>query len=278
VSRPSGGSDEGELVIPLDRLPPGFAERVTDPPATAPAPQPAATTVLLRDSDTGPELLLLRRLRSAGFVPGAYVFPGGRVDAGDAAPELIATLGETPRGPDAAFWLAALRELFEETGVLLARERPDAPRLTGPMAELHGWRDALLQGTATLLDVLRAADAVPDLSRMVYCSHWITPVAEPKRYDTRFFLAELPAGAHVTIDERESSDAVWLTPHEALDRFRQGRLPMVFPTIKTIQHIAPYASVEDALSAFRAADVPPILPRLVRTGEGIRIVLPEGQQ
>jgi recombination protein RecT len=281
------------MVIPLDRLPPGFAERVDDPPADAAPPRPAATAVLLRDGDDGPELLLLKRLRSAGFVPGAYVFPGGRVDDEDAADDLVALLGDVPRGPPAPYWLAAIREVFEETGVLLAvqpdgsgvhagreaaredaaRDRTAGDRATGD-ERLASWRMALLDGEASLLDVMRALHVVPDITRMVYCSHWITPVAEPKRYDTRFFLAALPEGAEATIDEREMSEAAWITPADALERFRTGTLPMVFPTVKTIQRLASYGSVDAMLDDFRARDVPPILPRLVRTADGVGIVLP----
>jgi 8-oxo-dGTP pyrophosphatase MutT (NUDIX family) len=262
------------MVIPLDRLPAGFAERVDHPPRDAPAPKPAATAVLLRDGAAGLEVLLLKRLRSAGFVPGAFVFPGGRVDREDAAHDLVAMLGPLARGPDAPFWLAAIRETFEETGVLLARSEAGAGAAdVAPVSALKRWRDALLDGSAGLLDALLDLELLPDAAAMVYCSHWITPAAEPKRYDTRFFLAALPHGAHATIDEREMADSVWITPAAALDRFRSGTLPMVFPTVKTVQRLADYGSVEDALDAFRAADVPPILPRLVRTREGVGIVM-----
>ena len=262
------------MVIPADRLPPGFAERVADPPAHATPVKPAATAVLLRDGDGGPELLLLRRLRSAGFVPGAWVFPGGRVDDADGLPDLVAMLGPTPRGPGAAFWLATIREVFEETGLLLARPAGDAG--DGADADrLRRWREALLVDEATLLDAFEDLGLVPDIRRMVYCSHWITPVAEPKRYDTRFFLAAVPADAVARIDGREMSDAVWLTPAGALDRFRRGALPMVFPTVKTIQMLEPYACVDAMLDAFRGVDVPAILPRLVRTPDGVGIVMPD---
>lgn len=264
------------MVIPLDRLPPGFAERVEDPPTDAAPTRPAATAVLVRESDAGPELLLLKRLRSAGFVPGAWVFPGGRVDEADAVPDLLALVEDVPRGPDAPFWLAAIREVFEETGVLLARTAGGGPLPhTDAEAELRHWRNALLDGAATLLDVMRGLDAVPDVGSMVYCSHWITPVAEPRRYDTRFFLAEQPPEAAASVDPREMSDALWLTPHDALEAFQAGRLPMVFPTVKTIQRLAEYNTVPAMLGAFQAGDVPPTLPRLVRTREGVGIVLPD---
>jgi hypothetical protein len=121
---------------------------------------------------------------------------------------------------------------------------------------------------------MRAERLRPDISRMVYCSHWITPVAEPKRYDTRFFLAELPAGCAATIDEREMSDARWLTADTALAEFQRGALPMVFPTVKTIQMLQPYESVDQMLAVFRGADIPAVLPRLVRTKDGVGIVVP----
>ena len=267
-------SEEPEMVIPLDRLPPGFAARVDDPPEDAAFPHPAATVVLVRDGGAAPEILLLKRHRASGFVPGAYVFPGGRVDEADGADSLIALLEEAPGTPHASYWLASVREAFEETGVLLARTfdgdaLPDATI----SADVAKWRAQLLEHDAGLQDALAALNARPDLSRMVYCAHWITPTAEPRRYDTRFFLAELPHGAQVTIDEREMSDMVWVTAADALDRFRKGTLPMVFPTVKTIQRLASYVSVNEMIEAFRSAQVPAILPRLVTTDEGVGIVL-----
>jgi 8-oxo-dGTP pyrophosphatase MutT (NUDIX family) len=268
-------SEEPEMVIPLHRLPPGFAERIEDPPVHAAAPRPAATAVLVRDGSHAPEMLLLKRHRTAGFVPGAYVFPGGRVDAEDGDAALLEMLGTVPRGAEPAFWLAVVREVFEETGVLLARSPEGAACRDASVDDtLARWREALLTNDATLLDVLRNERLLPDISRMVYCSHWVTPLAEPKRYDTRFFLAELPSGCAATIDEREMSDALWLTADDALAGFQRGELPMVFPTVKTIQMLQPFASVEQMLAAFRGADVPVILPRLVRTEDGVGIVVP----
>ena len=267
------------MVIPLHRLPPGFAEQLDRQAGDVAEPKPAATAVLVRDGEHAPELLLLKRLRSAGFVPGAFVFPGGRVDAEDDAPEVVEMLGRVPRGAEARFWLAVIRELFEETGVLLARA-PDGRVRRAAEADpsLAGWRAALLDGEATLLDLFRAEGLRPDISRMVYCSHWITPVAEPRRYDTRFFLAELPDGCAASIDEREMSESIWLTASDALERFSRGELPMVFPTVKTIQMLQPFQSVEAMLAAFRDADVPAVLPRLVRTDDGVGIVVPPADE
>ncbi len=262
--------------IPEDRLPSGFAERIEHPPSQPAAPRAAATVVLLRDGAAGPELLLLRRHRASGFVPGAFVFPGGRVDEADADPRLLGRAdGLDGRGePDAAYWMAAVREAFEEAGVLLARDPTGrAVRDAGRDARLAEWREALLGERAALHDLLDALGLRLALDDVVYCAHWITPVAEPRRYDTRFFLARLPVGCDVCIDSREMTDSAWLSPAEALARFRAGRLPMVFPTVATIEALAPYGSVADALAAFHGRPVSPVMPRLVRTDGGIGIVV-----
>lgn len=328
------------FVIPSDRLPPGFAERIDNPPAEPSEPVPAATTVLLRDGADGPEALLLRRHHTSGFVPGAYVFPGGRVDKEDGDPRLLERIdlaGATPelssvpadlldggselrqavarssgadryvsrstagdvsdadvgvsaaaenasesavdlQNPDAdpppGSRLAALRELFEETGVLLARDaRGRAAPDASTDARLASWRDALMEGRATLLDVAFALDLWLATGDLVYCAHWVTPVAERRRYDTRFFLAALPPGAEVRTDAREMTDALWLAPSAALERFRAGRLPMVFPTVRTLQALEGFPSVDAVLRAYRRRTVAAVLPRLVRTPRGVGIVV-----
>ena len=255
-------------LIPYDRLPPGFGERMEQTPAEPAAASPAATVILLRDGGQGPEVLLLKRHRSSGFVPGAYVFPGGRVDAADAAPELASYVANLPADPDPPlpFWTAAVREVFEETGVLLAEADGDGD------ARAH-LREQLLADDATIHDVLVSLRARLDLEKLVYCAHWITPLAEPRRFDTRFFAARLPEGAEVIPDPREMDDARWLTPADALQAFQSGSLPMVFPTVKTIERLCGFGSVEHILAVLRGEDVIPLLPRLVRTAEGVGITV-----
>lgn len=257
------------FIIPKERLPPGFAESIERPAAKPIEPKPAATAVLMRDGASGPEVLLLRRHRSSGFVPGAYVFPGGRVDAADHEVEWKGLAD-----PPAEYWIAAVREVFEETGVLLARTH--AGGFCGDASsdrELEACREQLMQEQTTLGQVLEQRGLQLDASALAYIAHWITPVPEPRRYDTRFFLARLPAGTVIRADAREMTDAVWLTPVDALGRFEAGRLPMVFPTVKTLQLLQVYGSVEEALATFRAQTITPILPRLVRTPEGVGIVI-----
>lgn len=261
-------------MIPADRLPAGFAENLDKPGQPAEA-KPAATVVLIRDGSNGMEVLLLKRHRSSGFVPGAYVFPGGRTDEADADEDLVQ---HTSNIPDIDlplhFWFAAVREVFEESGVLLARDaNGDWASDTTSDAAMEQQRLALMDGQATLLDVLRSGDYTVDLSGVVYFSHWITPVAEPRRYDTRFFVAVVPHERVVRPDPREMTDAQWLTPVEALRRFAEGRLPMVFPTVKTLQQLSDYPTTDQAIEALRRMPVDPILPRLVRTESGVGIVI-----
>ncbi|MEX0979753.1 MAG: hypothetical protein WDZ89_01590 [Gemmatimonadota bacterium] len=285
-------------VIPFEKLPSGFGDLVDAPPEEPAVPRPAATILLMRDGPPGLEVLLLRRSRSSGFVPGAYVFPGGRVDASDADAALFGRvdgvdeaaaaerLGSSATGVDPlAYYVAVVREAFEETGLLLARGEGAAPARgeAGPLGWTQGGagdavalraRDDLLEERASFAEVLErlacrvAGDAVE------YIAHWITPVAEPRRYDTRFFAATVAPDRDVSLDPREMIEALWLPPARALDLNREGALPMVFPTLRTLEAFRDFRSPDEALASFRGRPVQPTLPRLVRTSTGIGIELP----
>lgn len=262
------------MFIPEERLPPGFMETIGRGGAGA-VPRPAATVAIMRDAVAGPEVLLLRRNRSSGFVPGAYVFAGGRVDTADAAP-LPWSGAAMPVEPPAEYWAAAVRELFEETGVLLARDAGGSFAADASDPGLAVWRNTLLEDGATLADMLDTLGLTLAGDRVVHFAHWITPVAEPRRYDTQFFLAGMPESRTATADAREMSDAVWLTPAAALDRFADGTLPMVFPTVRSLEALAAFDTVQAALDHWRDRQVAPVLPRLVRTDRGVSLVVDEG--
>jgi 8-oxo-dGTP pyrophosphatase MutT (NUDIX family) len=263
------------FVIPPERLPPGFAEKLDAPLEAVAEPKPAATVVLLRDSNHGVEVLLLKRHRSSGFVPGAYVFPGGRIDEHDADLRLIEGAAVPARGAVAAhFWFGAVREVFEETGVLLAHTAKGTWVSDASSSDtIEQWRLKLMTNQARLIDMVAAEKLRIVLDDVVYFAHWITPKAEPRRYDTRFFAAALPPGRAIRPDEREMVDAIWITPARALERFTDGKLPMVFPTVRTLQDLRAFASAEEALEELQQRDVEPVLPRLVRTETGVGIVI-----
>lgn len=277
--------------IPPHRLPDGFADRL-DNACDPVQPRPAATVVLLRapqepgghasqsgasphaDRDegvagsdgSGLEVLLLRRTRSAGFVPGAWVFPGGRVDAADHLPGG----NDNPLAPAL---VAALREAFEETGILLARsvqgERRTLQAARDPSVD-RARRD-LLDGTLTLTDLLEERELTLDVRATAHIAHWITPEAEPRRYDTRFFAASVPAGTRAAVDNGEIMESRWIAPHRALADHEAGDLPMILPTVTTLEALREFRSPEAVVEYYRTAEVSPILPRFVRTPEGIAL-------
>lgn len=276
-----------DSVIPFEKLPPGFAETLRDPPAEPVAARPAATIVLMRDGAQGSEVLLLRRNRTAGFVPGAYVFPGGRVDGADGRPALVErTDGLSPERaeerldhadgtpPAIAFYLAAVREAFEETGILVGRRADGShPPTAAESDQVDRVRDDLMEDRLTFAEALERLGCRVEGAAVEYLAHWITPVVEPRRYDTRFFAAAVPPGSEAIVDPREMTDALWIAPDAALERNRDGALPMVFPTLKTLERLARYGDVTATLDALGSRRVPAILPRLVTTPTGVGMEL-----
>jgi 8-oxo-dGTP pyrophosphatase MutT (NUDIX family) len=277
-----------DFVIPFENLPEGFAETIEDPPAVPVEPRAAATIVLLRDGAAGMELLLMRRSRKAGFVPGAYVFPGGRVDNSDALPAVVSLLDDldpdTARDrlehegepPAIAYYLAALREAFEETGIMVGlRSDGSAPPTAAEDSAIDEIRDALMGDRMGFDEAIARMECRIAGDAIEYIAHWITPEPEPRRYDTRFFAAKVRSGSTAIVDPREMTDALWLSPHEALERLDRGELPMVFPTIKTIEALSRYGSADEALEGYGAAPVRTILPTLVVTPTGIGLDIGE---
>jgi 8-oxo-dGTP pyrophosphatase MutT (NUDIX family) len=227
------------------------------------APRPAATVVLMRDGPSGLEVLLLERHRDAGFAAGAYVFPGGvlepedvraapllsieRLTADDAARRLALPSGDPPA---IAYYVAAVREAYEETAILLG----------SPDASVGRYRDELLAGRLTFSDLLqRCACRVP-AGDIAYFAHWITPERLPRRYDTRFFAARAPHDAEETVDGREIVEARWITPADAIGGYAAGSLPMILPTIRTLERLAAFADCHAALVALADAPVATIMP------------------
>jgi recombination protein RecT len=216
----------------------------------------------MRDGPSGLEVLLLRRNQNAGFAPGAYVFPGGVLDPDDVVSSPLVHIDgvstddatrrlRLPSGdpPAIAYYVAAVREAYEETAILLGSD-PSAGR----------YRDELLEGRLTFSDVLgRCACRIPD-GDIVYFAHWITPERAPRRYDTRFFAARAPSNAEPVADGREITEARWMTPANAIGGYAAGSLPMILPTIRTLERLATFASVRAALVALADAPVQTIMP------------------
>jgi len=223
-----------------DMLLHGWREPVT--------PRPAATILLLRDGPGGLELLMTRRSATASFAPGAYVFPGGALDATDAADAALTASRARPDQDDAErhFAAAALREAFEELGVLLAWERgTDRPCRPDIVNELDRSHDGDLYAQ------LGGAGLELAIDQTGWFSHWITDRDLPKRFDVRFFVAPMPAGQHAVADGAEQFEPVWVNPGDALRRHEQGNFSMIFPTIRTLRQLERFADTASVLNACR---------------------------
>ena len=262
---------------------------MTDAPAIA--IRDAATVMLVRDGDDGRlEVFMLRRNLNSDFVGGAYVFPGGAVDPADRHADLeplcegrsdadaSTALGLDPPSGGLAYWVAAVRESFEEAGVLLAydadgrivdfREPAVAERFDRHRAAVDGGERRLVEICAD--EGLRLA-----VDGMHYFAHWITPLGPPRRYDTRFFVAAAPVGQTPLHDDRETIANCWIAPSEALSRHLDGEFDLILPTIRNLEAIARFDTAAEVLAAASALDVvPAVLPRVVDDGDGIRILLP----
>jgi 8-oxo-dGTP pyrophosphatase MutT (NUDIX family) len=241
--------------------------------------------LILREGDVL-EVLMLRRNLNSDFVGGAYVFPGGGVDAADADlaryvlglddESASARLGLASGG--LAYYAAALRELFEEAGLLVVCDEAGGPVAATPevLARLEEYRTHVNAGRRALAELLEEESWRLDVRAMEYLAHWITPVGPPRRYDTRFFVVAAPLGQVAAHDARETVAARWIAPREALAAHERGELEMIFPTIRTLEEIAGLASVADVL-AFASARTPRVRqPRLVeRDGEVVIIFAEE---
>jgi 8-oxo-dGTP pyrophosphatase MutT (NUDIX family) len=236
-------------------------------------PRPAATILLLRDGSAGLEVFMVVRHHAIDFASGALVFPGGRVEEDDnrlAARLVAGQSGNT----DSAFRIAAIRETFEECGVLLARSRGSSTLIGAEMLKLveDRHRAALNAGTVSFDTVLTEADLVPAADLLVHFAHWITPANQPKRYDTQFFLAEAPAEHLAVHDGTEAVESIWIRPAQALADTEAGRFKLVFATAKNLEKLSRWQTVAEALQAAGAATVVTVLPRSTKLEGGRRLL------
>jgi 8-oxo-dGTP pyrophosphatase MutT (NUDIX family) len=224
---------------------------VSDP---GPEIRDAATVIVGRDTSEGLQVFMVRRNARAVFLPDQYVFPGGRVDEADrdaAARRLHGSAGDL----DPAYAMTAARETFEEVGLLFA-DRPVH------LEELAGLRRALHSGEIAFSEVLQHFDVSVDASQLRYFSRWITPKAElaTRRFDARFFVARAPEDQVAEADATEVLDGRWIAPAEALAANARGEINLIFPTIKHLERIAPYRTVDDLLAFARTKTIVTVSP------------------
>ncbi len=226
---------------------------------------PAATVVILREGRPAPEVFMVRRHEDTAFMGGAHVFPGGRVDRSDretadarwcdGMAEAAARFAEMPPSDAVAYHVAAARELFEEAGVLLAREASgdfislmgtaERERLAQDRRDVHG-------GGLSLADIVEREGVRLALDALVPFAHWVTPPIDVRAFDTRFFVARVPPHQDAAHDDTETTASVWMTAADAIARCRRDEIVLPPPTWTTLREIEPFRSVEEVMAWARA--------------------------
>ena len=254
-------------------------------------PKKATTVILLRERrPEGFEVFLLKRHEKSSFMGGNYVYPGGRVDREDGILE-ICTLckgitpdeahqtfgGSIPPGESLAHWIAGIRELFEESGVLLAydqRENLFHPKDSVERERFLNYRGLLQNGKLTLCQLAQEEGLLLALDQLHYYAHWTTPEAQSQRFDTRFFLARHPIGQEASHDQKETTAGLWLTPQKALAKNLEGEVILSPPTLKTLEDLSRFKGMEDVLNSLKKNEIRPILPILTKISSDPLLVFP----
>jgi 8-oxo-dGTP pyrophosphatase MutT (NUDIX family) len=216
-------------------------------------PRDAATTIVCRDTDNGIEVYMLRRSSRSPAIPDAYVFPGGTLDNNDKSPQARMRLVGEWRPAEPAFTYAAIRETFEECGLLFATKPI-------PSDELRTARNRMIEGKRTFSETLIDLDARLDATAIRYFSRWITPPVVPQRFDARFYVARVPADQIAEADAFETYDGRWLRPADALAAVERQELQMIFPTLKHLERVGEFATVADLLAFADTKKTIPVTP------------------
>ena len=254
-------------------------------------PKKAATVILLKDKEPeGFEVFLLRRHEKNSFMGGNFVYPGGRVDRNDGSTEI----GSLSRGmtfeearrilggmltqeESFAYWIAAIRELYEEAGVLLACDRTGKPldlRNRDERERFLHYRELLQNRKINISEIAQKENILFALDQLHYYAHWITPEARPERFDTYFFLARYPSGQEASHDQKETTAGAWLTPQKALEENLTGDVILSPPTLKTLEDLSRFRSIEDLFHSLKKEDIQPILPILTKISNSPVLIFP----
>jgi 8-oxo-dGTP pyrophosphatase MutT (NUDIX family) len=240
-------------------------------------PRPASTVLLLRDAPGAIEVLMVTRNVASDFASGALVFPGGRVDSSDADPAVLARCRMVP-GLDAramAFRVAAVRETYEEAHTLLAYPRgADRPLSAAELAAFEADAGRRIGRPVDFAALVDSGEIELATDLLVPFAHWVTPAGPPKRFDTHFFLAPMPAAQVAAHDGHEAVETVWIAPHQAIADSEARRITLVFATRMNLAKLGRSATVTDALAAARADTIVTVCPELIEGPGGKLLRIP----
>jgi len=254
-------------------------------------PKNAATVILLRDKEPeGLEVFLLKRHEKSSFMGGNFVYPGGRVDRDDGSLESCSLSkgitfeeaqkilgGITSPEEGFAYWIAGIRELFEEAGVLLAYDQKGNLfqfKNRDEQEKFSNYRVLLQKGGITICQIAQEEKLLFALDQLHYYAHWITPEARPERFDTRFFLAHYPLGQEASHDQKETTAGIWIIPRKALEENLKGEVILSPPTLKTLEDLSRFKTIDEVFTSLRNREFQPILPILTKISSGPIIIFP----
>jgi 8-oxo-dGTP pyrophosphatase MutT (NUDIX family) len=254
-------------------------------------PKNAATVILLKEKEPeGFEVFLLKRHEKSSFMGGNFVYPGGRVDKDDGSLEICSfskgiTFDEAQKilggtfSPDESFahWIAGIRELFEEAGVLLAYDQEGnlfQIRNQDEQEKFLHYRESLQKSGLTICEMAQKEKLLFALDQLHYYAHWITPEARSERFDTRFFLARYPSGQEASHDQKETTAGIWITPQKALEENLKGEVFLSPPTLKTLEDLLRFKTIDEVFTSLKNMKIRPILPILTKITSGPLIIFP----
>jgi 8-oxo-dGTP pyrophosphatase MutT (NUDIX family) len=241
-----------------------------------PIPIPSATILMLRDGPTGLETFMVVRHHQIDFASGALVFPGGKVEAGDYDVRNYCDGADSANNNAVAMMVGAIREAFEECGILLAREKGSSALVSGKrLGILERYRDPLNRSEVSLIEFLEKEQLRLACDTLQHFAHWITPEMLTKRFDTHFYLAVAPSDHLAIHDGHESVDSVWITPDNALKGNADGTYTIIFPTRVNLEMLGESSNVADALRAATDRNIVSILPWSEKRDDGTYICIPQ---
>ena len=239
---------------------------------------PASTVLIIRNGKNDIEVFMVVRHHQIDFASGALVFPGGKVDTKDIDPNIRDFIipDKDYADEELSFRIAAIRESYEESGVLFANYKEDENLINNEkLEELHRWRDKFNNNETSMQEFAKKENLKFSTESLIPFAHWITPDLMPKRFDTRFYLAAVPDGHQGIHDGNESVDSLWISPKQAIEDCLSEKRTIIFPTRMNLEKLRNSKTVEEALSNARKQRIVTVIPKLEKTGDSVFLTIPK---